>query len=171
LPKNQDGKLTIGGYDLKYAKKGSSEEDITWSSVSNDEKTWSANFNGLKFKDGANIATKSEKIMLDTGLTYALVPSADVESVAKALMGYTIKCEAPSYTGHLGLYTCECSQESYGSLKPIQLFIGGQYFDMPVESYIERHSSEEGPECKLLLHPYDTSYGSDSKWVLGAQFL
>jgi len=43
---------------------------------------------------------------------------------------------------------------------------------MPVESYIERKSTqEEGPQCKLLLHPYDTSYGSDSKWVLGAQFL
>jgi len=57
--------------------------------------------------------------MLDTGLTYALVPSTDVDSVAKALMGYTIKCSPPSFTGHLGLYTCECSSDSYKSLKPI----------------------------------------------------
>jgi len=53
LPKNENGKLLIGGYDLKFAKKGSTDGDITWSSVSGDEKTWSANFNGLKFKDGS----------------------------------------------------------------------------------------------------------------------
>jgi hypothetical protein len=55
-------------------------------------------------------------------------------------------------------------------LKPIQLFIGGKYIDMPVESYIERLAGDDD-KCKLLLHPYDTSYGSDSKWVVGAQFL
>jgi hypothetical protein len=93
LPKNGDGKLILGGYDIsKYAKKGTSEADIVWSSVSPDEKTWSANFNGLKFKDGAQVSTESEKIMLDTGLTYALVPKKDVSSVAKALSGYNIKC-------------------------------------------------------------------------------
>ena len=76
----------IGGYDLsQYAKKGSQEADVTWSSISPSDKTWSSNFNGLKFKDGAPVSTKSEKIMLDTGLTYALVPSVDVASVAKAL--------------------------------------------------------------------------------------
>ena len=102
--------------------------------------------------------------MLDTGLTYALVPSLDVTSVAKALLGYSIDCKPPTFTGSLGLYTCECSTGSYQSLTPLQLFIGGQYFDMPVESYIEK--TDDG--CKLLLHPYDTAYGSDSKWVLGA---
>lgn len=76
LPRDKNGFITIGGYNLgKFAKAGSKESDITWSQVSPDEKTWSATFNGVKFKEGANIATQSEKIMLDTGLTYALVPS------------------------------------------------------------------------------------------------
>lgn len=170
LPKDSNGKLMIGGYDLsQFAKAGAKESDITWSPVASDEKTWSATFNGLKFKDGTPVATDSEKIMLDTGLTYALVPSKDVDSVAKSLRGYSIECTPPTFTGKLGLYQCTCSSGSFNSLKPLQLFIGGQYFDMPVSSYIQR--TDDDDHCKLLLHPYDTSYGSDSKWVLGAQFL
>ena len=46
----------LGGYDLQsFAESGASDGDITWSSVSPNEKTWSATFNGLKFKDGKSI--------------------------------------------------------------------------------------------------------------------
>ena len=83
----------FGNYDLaQYAKKGSKDGDITWANVAPDEKTWSITFNGLKFKDGGPVSTKSERIMMDTGLTYALVPTSDVESISKALMGYSITC-------------------------------------------------------------------------------
>lgn len=69
----------LGGYDVsQFAQAGKTDSDITWSSVSNDEKTWSASFNGLQIKGGPRISTKSEKIMLDTGLSYALVPTADL---------------------------------------------------------------------------------------------
>ena len=79
----------IGGYDLsQFATSGAADKDITWSPVASDEKTWSVTFNGVSFKDGKGIGTKSEKIMLDTGVSYALVPSGDVEIVSKALMGY-----------------------------------------------------------------------------------
>ena len=58
----------FGSYDLEqFAQKGSKEEDITWANVAPDEKTWSITFNGLKFKDGAPVATKSEKIMMELG--------------------------------------------------------------------------------------------------------
>jgi hypothetical protein len=139
LPKGSNGKITLGGYDLaQFGKRGSTENDITWSQVDGDEKTWSVNFNGAQFRDSAQIATKSEKIMLDTGLTYALVPTEDVEGVAKALMGFAIKCEPPGRTGKdLSLYQCtSCSDSNFKALKPIQLFIGGKYFDLPVSSYI-----------------------------------
>ena len=108
--------------------------------------------------------------MLDTGLTYALVPTTDVESVAKALMGYSLQCQAPGRTGALGLYKCSgCTEGNFSSLKPIELFIGGKYFDLPVSSYIGK--PDENDKCNLLLHPYDTSFGGDSKWVVGAEFL
>ena len=35
---------------------------------------------------------------------------------------------------------------------------------MPVKSYFSR--DDQNGECKLLLHPY-----TDSKWVVGAEFL
>lgn len=134
-----------------------------------DENTWSVEYNGVKFKDGPSIESKSERIMLDTGLSYALVPTADVAAVAKGLMGYSLKCEAPSFTGQLGLYRCSaCSNGNYNSLAPIQLLINNKFYEMPVESYIKRLDEDN---CELLLHPYETSYGSDSKWVMGVSFL
>jgi hypothetical protein len=137
LPENQNGKLMLGGYDLsKFAAAGSSEKDIVWSQVAVDEKTWSATLNSVQL-GGKHIASKSEKIMLDTGLSYNLVPKDDVESVAKALMGYGIECKPPSFTGKLELYKCKCFSDNLKSLQPIQLFIGGQFFDLPVQSYIQ----------------------------------
>jgi len=77
LPKDRDGVLLLGGYDLqKYAK--GNENDIIWSDVPADEKTWSSVYNGVRFKDGQGIDSKSERIMMDTGLSYALVPKTDL---------------------------------------------------------------------------------------------
>ena len=84
-------------------------------------------------------------------------------------MGYSLNCEAPHYKDDLSLYKCSgCTDGNLKSLKPIELFIGGKYFEIPVESYIRSIGEEQ---CNLLLHPYDTSFGSDSKWVVGAEFL
>jgi len=33
--------------------------------------------------------------MFDTGVSYALVPQEDVTSLAKALLGYSLTCNAP----------------------------------------------------------------------------
>jgi hypothetical protein len=69
----------------------------------------------------------------------------------------------------LGLYHCNsCTEGNYNSLAPIQLFIGDKIFEMPVDSYIKRIDDEK---CQLLLHPYETDFGNESKWVMGAEFL
>lgn len=48
LPKDKDGSLMLGGYDLaQYARAGATDQDITWAKVNGN--TWSANFNGVKF--------------------------------------------------------------------------------------------------------------------------
>lgn len=170
LPKGQNGKLMLGGYDVgMFGRQGLSEQDINWSSVADDEKTWSVSFNGLRFKEGHQINTKSEKVMLDTGVSYSLVPQADLESISKSLMGYNVKCEPPSLQETLRLYQCSC--DNIESLAPLQLFIGKNFFELPVSHYIQKIPDAEERNCKLLLHPYDTSFGSDNKWVLGVQFL
>ena len=134
-----------------------------------DEKTWSVQYNGVRFKDGQGIDSKSERIMMDTGLSYALVPKEDLKAVAKGLMGYSLNCNEPDFTGKLGLYRCtSCSNGNYKSLAPIQLLIDNKFYEMPVESYLKRIDDDT---CELLLHPYETSYGSDSKWVMGISFL
>mmetsp|Transcript_6586 Transcript_6586/g.11122 ORF Transcript_6586/g.11122 Transcript_6586/m.11122 type:complete len:126 (-) Transcript_6586:30-407(-) len=108
--------------------------------------------------------------MLDTGVSYSLAPAEDIQSVAKALRGYSLNCELPaSDSEHLSLYSCSnCNEGNFRSLQPLQLLIGGREFDLPVESYIQKSEDEN---CKLLIHPFDTSFGSDSKWVLGLKFL
>ncbi len=85
-----------------------------------DEKTWSVTFDGMQFKNGPKLAIKSERIMLDTGVTYALVPKEDVNALAKALMGFSINCQAPENFLKLGTFSCSgCTEGNYKSLKPI----------------------------------------------------
>ena len=53
------GNLRFGGYNLdKYAKAGSTEQDIVWTPVVDDG--WTIALNGAKFKDGANLDIKAE---------------------------------------------------------------------------------------------------------------
>ena len=78
------GNLMVGGYDLsKYAFEGSQPEDITWTNLVGEG--WTIPMNMLRFKGGNYIHLKSEEITLDTGLSYALVPPRDIESIMEVL--------------------------------------------------------------------------------------
>ena len=75
-----EGFLKIGDYDLeKYAKTGSKPEDIVWTSVIDDG--WTIPLSAVQFHSGKTIDVKAEQLTLDTGLSYALVPPRDIESI------------------------------------------------------------------------------------------
>ena len=50
------GNLKFGGYNLeKYAKAGSSENDIIWNKLVEESEGWTIPFQGLRFHNGSNI--------------------------------------------------------------------------------------------------------------------
>ena len=164
------GNLKFGGYDLKYAKKGAKDEDITWAPVIDDG--WTIQLSGVKFK-GSNesLPVKAEQMTLDTGLSYALVPPSDIEDIVlnlKENMNFTCKKDG---FGDLDMYACPCSKQEYEKLKPMQLKISSKKLNLPVKSWMSYDESRENKECKILMHPYDISMTATYKWVVGIQFL
>lgn len=106
------GNLKFGDYDLeKYAKSGSKDNDIVWTSLVEDNEGWTIPLNSIKFKNGNKIEIKSEQLTLDTGLSYALVPPDDIVDISMALQESTkIKCRKGGYSD-LDMFECECTEE------------------------------------------------------------
>jgi hypothetical protein len=77
-----DSQVTFGGYDLlQYAKSGSKEDDVFWASIIRKEKYWTVNMAlaGLaeeKYFTPLN-ELKSRFAIMDTGVSYAILPTAD----------------------------------------------------------------------------------------------
>lgn len=79
------GNLKFGSYDLeKYAKTGTKENDIKWINVV--DEGWTIPLNGARFsKSQEKLDLKAEQITLDTGLSYALVPPPDIETLVETI--------------------------------------------------------------------------------------
>mmetsp|Transcript_30084 Transcript_30084/g.45964 ORF Transcript_30084/g.45964 Transcript_30084/m.45964 type:complete len:93 (-) Transcript_30084:278-556(-) len=74
------GNLKFGGYDLeKYAKVGSKPDDLKWVSVVDDG--WTIPLNEVKLQNSGKLDMKAEQITMDTGLSYALVPPEDIQTL------------------------------------------------------------------------------------------
>lgn len=84
--------ITMGGWDLdKFAKEGLTDDDIKWMDLAED--SWTLGINGMRFKgDESNLMTKVSQISLDTGLSYIMAPSDDINRIAAALKKQNIKC-------------------------------------------------------------------------------
>ena len=83
------GKVIIGGYDIaKYATLGLTEADIIWSNlVSHKDYFWTLSMNQARMYGGkpkdhqqiyATFPLSSNKLIIDTGLSYALAPLRDL---------------------------------------------------------------------------------------------
>ena len=86
---NQTGKVILGGYDVsKYGAQGLTEKDIKWCSVvPKTDYFWTLSLNGSRLYGGkpidgnqifANMTLHSSSLIIDTGLSYALAPMADI---------------------------------------------------------------------------------------------
>jgi hypothetical protein len=104
------GNLKFGGWDLKYAKKGAKDSDITWAPVIDDG--WTIQLNQVKFKGSSDpLPIKAEQLTLDTGLSYALVPPDDIKDVVLSLKdSMNLTCKKDGY-GDLDMYACHCDQK------------------------------------------------------------
>lgn len=147
-----------------YAKPGSKDDDVSWMQLADD--SWTINMNGLKMGE-KDIAIKSTQMMLDSGLSYNMVPQEDITLIEDALKDQGIACKE-QHGGDLDLYECECSQESYDKLKPLETKIGDKTVALPVRSFLKR---KDNGACTLLMYPNDVSQSVEFKWVMGDLFM
>jgi hypothetical protein len=64
--------------------------------------------------------------MLDSGLSYSMVPQEDISQIEKALESQGIKCEEKHTGDSLELYQCACGESSLAALQPLMLSVGSK---------------------------------------------
>jgi hypothetical protein len=82
------GKITFGGYDVeKFAAPGKTEKDVFWASMAHAATYfWVMRMGDIGFGDGHKMQNLvSKHMILDSGLTYALIPSEDFKEVTSLL--------------------------------------------------------------------------------------
>ena len=74
-----EGRLIFGQYDMKYAKEGLSESEIDWFDLAPNHYYWTVNLGNIEFKNTENstLNITSQYLILDSGMTYALIPLND----------------------------------------------------------------------------------------------
>lgn len=181
----ENGSITFGGYDLaQYAKAGLSENDIFWGDVNQAEHYWTLGMSAAGLADAKGQhqdlqGIKARFAIIDTGVSYAIMPTADYQALTRALGDFGVKCAAPEGEhSSTAVSTCTCA--SFSQLPSIQLFLnfnernrdnGGKWFDLPPSSYME----EVGSGCgKLRLTPSNEKFGNGNPsdyWIMGDIFL
>jgi len=89
------GKIIFGGYDIaQYAKSGLTEKDIYWANQAHKtDYFWTLNMGQIAFGDGTKFTTESKMLILDSGVSYSLIPSADFNTLTQLLeKKYGVTC-------------------------------------------------------------------------------
>lgn len=149
LTNNEDkkGKLTIGGYDVsKYGKSGSTENDIFWADMAHKRTFfWTLNMGQIQLGQNA-VKVDSKHLILDSGLSYALIPSDDYKVITTTLAKYGVDCKAngEAQANKAQVSSSSCSCKDYQSLPALKFNIfqngqdqKGKQFSMPKETYIK----------------------------------
>lgn len=108
-----------------YAKAGLSDRDIFWTDVSKQENYWTVGMNQAGLIDSKGpidlSGIKAQYAIMDTGVSYSLVPSHDFQILVEALeSGYGLHCVQPSGEQSMtSVYNCKC--EDYSILPSIRI--------------------------------------------------
>lgn len=181
---SQDGMVTFGGYDVKkYGKEGAKDSDIFWGKAMPGEKFWTMRLNSIALTKGEQKSDLSQYTpkyaILDTGMSYALVPQKDFEKLLTEMSNFGVSCVQPKDQDLVSTHTCTC--KDYNALPDIQFDFSStpgqnegpsKALKLPKESYMEKVG---GNGCgSFRLTPNTISFGNQqqsSYWVLGAIFL
>lgn len=120
------GSLILGGYDLKqFAQAGKTDKDIFWADMAH-KKTffWTVRMGDLTFAENQKFKSDSHHMILDSGLSYALIPSADFKALTEMLSkNYNVNCKGDSskdkFSAQVASSSCEC--KDYNSLPSLKM--------------------------------------------------
>ena len=120
-------------------------------------------------------------MILDSGLSYALIPPNDFKTLTQMLdTQYGVKCTPEKKKDNVSaqVVSSDCTCSNYNAMPSLKMQImangedkTGKQFVMPRESYIKDQG--EG-KCQLLLNPNDMQIGArygEDYWVMGDQFM
>ena len=122
---------------------------------------------------------KGKYAIIDTGVSYALIPSRDFETITEGLKTYGVSCKPPSGEGQAMVAVSDCQCANFDALPSISIGLAAsdatrsfvKQFDLPKESYMQH----DGNKCqKLRLTPTTEKFGVNSAtqyWILGDIFL
>jgi hypothetical protein len=86
------GKMTFGGFDLQYAKKGATPKDISWADQSANEAYWAVNGKDIQFGDQP-LVKHNQQFILDNGMSLAMAPKSSFLAMVKSLFkDYGVLC-------------------------------------------------------------------------------
>jgi hypothetical protein len=135
--------VTFGGYDLsQFAKPGSGDSDIFWSKMIKNEKYWTTAMSDVGLKDKKGKFSPMYDIhpnyaILDTGVSYAIIPSHDFEKIKDELTNnYNVTFEAPKDSTNVSTYHANC--QDYDSLPDIQIAL-----DLEEKGFGGKHKKKE----------------------------
>ena len=99
-PKEQ-GMVTFGGYDVAKYSKGKAEKDVFWADTVHGEKYWTLNMGDVSLGTKSIDSIKSRYVIMDTGVSYALIPAVDFVALTSELTSLGVKCSPPKGEGNL----------------------------------------------------------------------
>jgi len=86
------GRMIFGGYDLKWAKEGSTPKDIFWAKQSGNTSYWAVNGKGVSFGE-TKFEDKAQQVIFDNGMSFAMAPEKTFAKMVIAIFQKTgIKC-------------------------------------------------------------------------------
>jgi len=130
--------MIFGGYNLAYAKPGSTDKDIFWAKQSGNPYYWSVNSDSVKFGDINLIEGKFQQVILDNGMSIAMAPEKAFTYLVIGIFRQSgIQC--PMAMLEKG---CFCDKDQYSKLASIKFnFVADESgkakeFEMPKEAYM-----------------------------------
>ena len=101
---NVKGKMIFGGFNMKYAKQGLTEQDVFWAKQSRNPYYWGVYSDSVKLGD-VEINAKPQQLILDNGMSLAMAPE---KSFAYLVIGIYRQSGIQCMMSRKG---CMCEQE------------------------------------------------------------
>lgn len=181
-----DGKFVFGGYDLKYAKEGSTDIDVFWMPMKPSFFYWTAgmsqmvNLVNTKVGKSKALKMKSAYAIFDTGMSLSFIPPDDFEKIRSYLIAeYSL---ALKLNEDFNIYMVDCAGNNCKNLPELRMQFKGykdavQMFTLPPDKYLIQNSPWN-EQYLFALQPSpiteQVTGAADDKaayWILGDCFL